>query len=467
MNKEYNKLFNIKSKEILVLLCVCFVQILISGFSWVKGNIVYDICSVISMIAIAFLIYLYQPEIFLKYLWFVIISIWGIVSVFILENGAVVLRGKSSFHYGSLPTYCLGWCVFWATIIIKELRYKIKYMKDDTIKNFDEFNPSDTTMKNIKILAYIAIAWMIICFISIVNKPYFIYGIDRFQYAREFMPQLVSKSMIFLYTLIPIILMIRKKEKKITYIYCGIFTLLNIWCGEKFSGLIILFYFIILAISPVCISEKMIYKTKKTIKIIALALVFLIGIVILQQLVLGLKTSELLEYFQKRIAAQGELWWLMYRGDATGGTHFNEMMDEISILVNQPNGQMSEYNFGIYKLMKLFMNSDWVKYALSRGIRATESTRASFFYYGKIPGLIIGQVLLALLVSFIVNKIIVNCNKRRIVSACGCMYIFKYVITASIMSDFQLLTTKKIILVYIVMAVLGIRGKNNREQKNE
>lgn len=468
MNKEYNKLFNIKSKNILILLCVCFVQILISGLAWVEGNIIYDILSVISILVILFLIYLYQPEIFLKYLWFIIISIWGIVAVFILENGSVVLRGKSSSHYGSLPIYCLGWMVFWITIIFREIKYKIRYINNDNIKNYEDYNPSEITVRNIKILAYIAIIWMSICFVSIINKPYFIYGIDRFQYAKEFMPQLVSKSMMLLYAIIPIILMIRKKEKKIIYLYCGMFILLNIWCGEKFSGIIILFYFIVLSISPICIVEKILYKTKKTIKIILVAISFLIGTVILQQLVLGLQMSELLNYFQKRIAAQGELWWLMYRGDATRGTHFNEIMDEIHVWISQPTGQMSDYNFGIYKLMKLFMKPEWVKYALSRGIRATESTRATFFYYGKIPGLIIGQILLALLISFVVNRIIVNCNLRKIVLACGYMYIFKNIITVSIMSDFQLLTTKRMVLLYIVMSVFSLRGKKTiRSKKNE
>ena len=154
------------------------------------------------------LIYIYQPEIFLKYLWFIIISIWGIVAVFILENGSVALRGKVSYHYGSFPIYSLSWIVFWGVIIIKEINKRVSDIKYEKNYNYNEIVPSKITIKNLKLISYCAIVWMLICFISIINKPYFLYGIDRFQYNKEFMPQIVSKSMQFLYALIPIPLML-------------------------------------------------------------------------------------------------------------------------------------------------------------------------------------------------------------------------------------------------------------------
>ncbi len=81
---------------------------------------------------------------------------------------------------------------------------------------------------------------------------------------------------------------------------------------------------------------------------------------------------------------------------------------------------MSTYDFGIYKLMKKFMKSDWVTYALGINVRATESTRAEFFYYGKTGGLIVGQALLALLICLVVNMTIKQCNRGQL----GCNYLF-------------------------------------------
>ena len=158
----------------------------------------------------------------------------------------------------------------------------------------------------------------------------------------------------------------------------------------------------------------------------------------------------------------------MYSKDASSGMHLKEISDEINVLVNQPSGEMSDYYFGIYKMMKLFMKSDWVKYALANGVRATESTRVTFYYYGKIPGIIIGQAILAIFIFYVVNKIVVNSNQRKWILACGYMYLFKSLITVSIMSDFQLLTTTKMILVYIVLFVFSNKKKLTfRSRKNE
>lgn len=459
------KLYTQRKKIILIIICAFISQLILIGLAGIKGNTVYDVLSILLITVIMIFIYLYQPEIFIKYLWFIIISIWGILAVFILENGSIILRGKQAYHYGSFPTYCLGWIVFWGVIIFCEINKKIK---NSETKNYNEIKPSINTIKNLKIISYFVICWMLICFISIVYKPYFLYGIDRFQYNKEFMPQLVSRSLPYLYAFIPIPLMLRKEEKKLSYLYCGIFILLDFWCGEKFTGLILIFYLIMLTINPICISEEMIKYTKKIIKIIGVLIILLFGIVIVQQFVLGLKMSDISNYFENRIAAQGELWWLTYAKDANQGTHFDEISDEINVLINQPVGKMSDYYFGIYKLMKLFMKADWVKYALTNGVRATESTRATFYYYGKIPGLIIGQLLIGILVAFVVNKIIINCNQRRWLLACGYMYLFKSLITVSIMSDFQLLTTTKMILVYIVLFVFSNKKKLTfRSRKNE
>ena len=468
MDIEYTKLIKQRKRYILTLACIFFMQIMLILVAGNIGNIVYDILSSLMIIIMMLLIYIYQPEIFLKYLWFIIISIWGIVAVFILENGSVALRGKVSYHYGSFPIYSLSWIVFWGVIIIKEINKRVSDIKYEKNYNYNEIVPSKITIKNLKLISYCAIVWMLICFISIINKPYFLYGIDRFQYNKEFMPQIVSKSMQFLYALIPIPLMLRKEDKKLAYIYCGVFTLLNFWCGEKFTGLIIIFYFVMLVINPVYISEKMKKYTKRIIKIIGFLIILLLCIVILQQFILGLKISDISSYFENRIAAQGELWWLMYSKDASNGMHLNEISDEINVLVNQPSGEMSDYYFGIYKMMKLFMKSDWVKYALANGVRATESTRVTFYYYGKIPGIIIGQAILAIFIFYVVNKIVVNSNQRKWILACGYMYLFKSLITVSIMSDFQLLTTTKMILVYIVLFVFSNKKKLTfRSRKNE
>ena len=129
MDIEYTKLIKQRKRYILTLACIFFMQIMLILVAGNIGNIVYDILSSLMIIIMMLLIYIYQPEIFLKYLWFIIISIWGIVAVFILENGSVALRGKVSYHYGSFPIYSLSWIVFWGVIIIKEINKRVSDIK--------------------------------------------------------------------------------------------------------------------------------------------------------------------------------------------------------------------------------------------------------------------------------------------------------------------------------------------------
>lgn len=440
-----------------LLIALLLSQIVIMLFAMGKGTKGCDIASLICFFSTFLVIYAYQPEIFLKYLWHIIVSIWGVIAVYMLENGSVLLRGKTSTHYGSLPTYVLGWLVFWETIVWMEICKKKRYASKQTSPNYNEILPNPSDIRTLKYISCAAIGLICLCFISVANKPYFIYGIDRFQYGQTIMPKIVSDCMLILYAITPVPIMLRKESKWIPITYCTLFILLNAWCGEKFTGLIVIFYYIILATNPLFISKMLSKYIKKIIITIGGVILALLILVVIQQFVLGLKISDISNYFENRIAAQGEVWWLMFAQDATRGMHWDEISDEIDVLINQPKGEMPEYYFGIYKMMKLFLYSDWVKYALNYGARATESTRATFFYYGKIPGLIIGQVLLAILLFFLVNKILESCNNRRWVQACLYMYIMRSAITASIMSDFQLLTTKKMILVYLVLLVVGSR----------
>lgn len=451
MLSERGKINHQKRNILFLLYLFIFIQVTILLFAERKGSVVADIISLITYAFMIILIYYYESEILLKYLWLIIISVWGIVAVFMLENGSVLLRGKHSIHQGSFPVYCFGWLLFWATILWKEISRKVKLSNKSIYVNYTEINVPKSDIQVLKTISYIAIIWTSICFLSVINRPYFLYRIDRFQYRQNLMPWIVSGSMTILYALLPIPIMLRKENKKIPIIYCSIFVLLNVWCGEKFTGLIVIFYFIVLSINPSYVTRQVSKYIKKILVVVGITVCILLIVVGVQQLTLGMSIDNIGNYFKDRIAAQGELWWLMYSEDVDAGMHFNELGDEIDILIHQPEGEMSDYYFGIYKLMKLFMNPEWVTYALANGVRATESTRATFFYYGKMPGLIIGQFLLALLLYFIVNKVIEVCNKRNWIHACLYIHVLRIAITAAIMSDFQLLTTKRITAVYLMI----------------
>lgn len=452
MNKYGNRgrwVTKSSSSLLVALLCVC-VQFILAVFGF--NSIYCDILSIVLYSAMLYTIYRKDTLIISKYLLFVVMSTWSVVAVFFLENGDVVLRGKHSEHFGSLTVYVLGWLVFYFVIVFYELAYQKKAKKINYTIQTRDF--SQRTWKILTYISCLAIILVTGCFLSVCTKPYFLLGIDRFAYSQGgYLSSFVSNMEIWLFALVPVVLIQRKRKKWIPISYLLIFALLLIWIGEKFTGLIILVYFMLLSINPVYVSAQLSNKVKKLLKTFVMIVLGLIITVYINQVAInGVDFSGFLNYFGDRVAAQGELWWLTYEQDYNKGIHLDEIGDELDVLINQPKtSEMSTYDFGIYKLMKKFMKSDWVTYALGINVRATESTRAEFFYYGKTGGLIVGQALLALLICLVVNMTIKQCNKGNWVAIICSMYVLRTVSNASLMSDFQLLTTKRIILVYIII----------------
>lgn len=435
-----------------IILCLLLV---IETFFCFIGSVsaVVDTIMLIIFLMVFLVAYVYDTGFFLKYLWFIVAGVWGVVAVYMLENTDVVLRGKHGCHYGSFPIYVLSWLLFFEFILYLENLNKCKIKKLKVNRNYNDIKIDTNKIIILEIISYLLIIYMFVSFAQVITKPYFILGVDRYSYNESYMPKTVSFAINIFFAFMPIPIMLRKEKKWIPILYSALFALLCAWCGEKFTGLLIILYFVIICLNPVSVGVMMRNKIKKIIKWLGVAIGIMLLVVSLQQIVIG--QQDLGRYFRDRIAAQGELWWLTYGQDYKNGTHMDEVSDELNVLINQPDGKMSNYNFGIYKMMKKFMNSNWVSYALSMGVRATESTRATFYYYGKLWGLFIGQLLLAFVIYRLVNACIRECNSRNWIKAVPFMYILRITITAAIMSDFYLLTQKRIIALYILLIVVG------------
>lgn len=411
-----------------------------------------DLISLLIYFGVLYSIYRKEPQIISKFLFYVIMSSWSVIAVFFLENGNVILRGKRSQHFGSLTVYMFGWLVFYFVIVLYEIITENKRKQIDS-KIGSRFI-LNSEWKTLTYVSYVALLLVVVCFLSVCTKPYFLLGIDRFAYSQAgYISAFVGRLQIWLFALIPVVLLQRKRKKWIPIVYLLIFGLLLFWIGEKFTGLIIMIYFVLLSLNPVRVSEQMSKKMRKILKLFAVFVFGLLITVYINQVAInGYNFSGFINYFGDRIAAQGELWWLTYEQDHNSGVHLDEIGDELNVLIHQPKtAEMINYDFGIYKLMKKFMKSEWVTYALGLNVRATESTRADFFYYGKTIGIIVGQISLALLISFWVNFAIRQCNEGNWISTICSMYVLRIISNVSLMSDFQLLTTKRIILVYIII----------------
>ncbi len=419
-----------KSKSLLysaiaLSLSVCSLISLIGSKSFV-----WDLVSLMCWALLVFVGYFVLPEIFTKYLHFWVMSTWAILAVYFLENGNVVLRGEYSYHYGSLPIYLLSWLIFFSSIFCLEIRHKNRLAKKQDARFSKDQNMEVSVSKPGKMVMYISylmLALLVMCFLSIANKPYFLLDVDRFAYKKIATPWFVSMLSPWFYCFIPVVMMTRKRDKKVSLIYLALLGALCVWQGEKFSGLLRMIFYVMISVSPQYVGMFVKRHIRKIIKIVAMVVLSLLLIVVAQQILLyDSDLAMLSDYFEDRLAAQGELWWLTYRSDVHSGWHLDEINDEVSIWIHQPDtSDMEDYNFGIYKLMKKFMNSNWVSYSLPLGIRATEATRAFFFYYGKTAGLVVGQALLGVLVYFVVSKCSYYSNRNNLLKAVLYLYVLQ------------------------------------------
>ncbi len=122
------------------------------------------------------------------------------------------------------------------------------------------------------------------------------------------------------------------------------------------------------------------------------------------------------EYFSERVSQQGQLWWRIY--DLYGGNiHPDEFVNEINAFFegDKPNQECIGAKNGIYKVMYLCAPETVVTNKLSTGSRYIQADYAVVYYYFGVLGVIIYSVLMAIIVSRIVNLFILALKKKEFI----------------------------------------------------
>ena len=413
-----------------------------------NGNIFIDTVCIISYIALMLSILKLDSRQLIKYFFFIFVSSWSVLAVFLMENGTVIVAGDTAKHYDSFVLYNLSWLVYYLTIIILEMknnRNSFDIRKDYKIK------PEKTSTKEtMRLILIVATVVALIAFLSIITKPYFIFGVDRIAYANSgAMPAWLNGHVGFFSLMIPLAVCVLENDKVIPIAYTILFVLLNIWVGEKFSGIFLGLYFFMFSYVGLYGFKINVKLIKKIMFIVGILLLVLVGLVYFQMTVI--QGRDFGHYFIERISANGYIWWLTYANDAGRGLHLNELGDELYPFITNLSGKMSDYNFGIYKLMKLYYSPERWQPMLEYGFRGAESTRATFYYYGKIPGLILGQVILGFLTYFVSSKCYKYLRQANYIKIIFGFYVLRNFIAVYSMSDFYLLLDTKVIIAYIIL----------------
>lgn len=413
-------------------------------------NIAYD-CLLIDLISFAsyalmmVIVFLYAPELIIKYLSFVITSSWTVVALFVLENRqGIVVGNMFSEHSGSLPPYVFGWIVFYCSLKIYENNTKkcTNISLNAEIKTVTPY------------LIYAALGLAILCFVLVVRHPSFLLGVNRFGYRDSVQSEISRNLYKYAIPLTPIMILNRKKYKKECICFILALIAYNLWIGEKYGGFFHILSLSVLGLIPNRQPLKLKKYFKRIIVFAGMILASLLIIVYFQRMVVN-PNEDYFAYLSERIASQGLTWWATYKEDKDQGWHLEEIGDELEVMIHEPEGKWIDYNHGIYKQMKLFQNPSKVRSMLNARVRAAESTRATFFYYLKYLGIIICQIGGAYIAFRLSNSILLTISRGKLLLSYFYALLFRFFYQAFTQSDFYLMTTKTAIL--CVAAIIFIK----------
>lgn len=448
-----------KRKQEHDLLFLNFILLMINGMIVLLGfnSNISDIFVLSLYIFFMLDIYMIKPLLIIKYITVFFSASWAVVAVLFLETMNIAIDGRVSARSGAFSTYVFGWLVFFYIIIFLEVRKKKNFRRTWREKKIIRCSNKNRNVHTLSLIVFVMILLEMVVLASIITKPYYRYNVDRFVYARTIMPSWIAGHLGFFTLFIPLACVIWKYHKCLTVGYIGLLFWINIWAGERFTGLFLIVFFMCVTFIGEfgeSIELKEVILKKIRIAIIAIAMIVLSfgGLVYIQMRILGRKN---ISYFTERISAQGYLWWLTYLNDSAKGFHLNELTDELYPFISHLSGNMAEYNFGIYKIMKLYQVPARWHNMLDYGIRGTEATRATFYYYGKIPGLILGQVIMALCFYWILKLCIRHIKNRNAIQMVLSFYILRNYLALYSMSDFYLAVKPTMIICYLGLILLG------------
>lgn len=399
----------------------------------------------------------FERDIFLKYLFFFVMIAWGGLSVFVIDNFKLYLPNLltfSTYSYAFAPLMIAEETFFVAIFFLEhgnngEKITKIISSTDNHIRK----RPSGSYDLIYKEIIFLAIIISAVFVVEIISKNYYLSGYaTRFDY--QLNTHVISFSFFgFLPFFIPFFALYSNKKMGTISITVFILFYLSylILIGQKFTP-----FFQTLCLLLICYIIPFKYNyIKNNYKKILKCLVVGAGLFIFFswiQMVIERESIELgsLQLFNRLFNGQGDVWWGIYSRYTGAGIHISEIGDELNALSSSSIGQ-ANYNFGIYKMMRLIAPDPVIQSYASKGARFTNSTNASVYYYFGIWGLILFSLLKAIILHYITNKIILCCVKGEGFMAMVWCFLRDYWISFCFMSAFDLLFRKTPLLFILIV----------------
>ena len=407
-----------------------------------------------------FFIYKQNSQMIIKYLFMFVMFTYHIISVFLAENTVVYFNNllKTSYHSGAfLPLLTSYMLVFLILLILEQ-------NKRSNLLNAKNIEKKGTNIKIGKFVLSKKIRVRIFTIILILTTIFIIFrlrnigfysmnSIDRFAYRDQVFNGIDEKFYTYIAWFLPIPLMgLNLKMKKLSYIFFGLFCFYLIWVGDKFGSLFSAFYFFVLiGWGTKNIDKRMLRKIMILITTVVTVLMIFISAQVYYE---RGSWSEVPVYFNNRlIGGQSDLWWGVYSKEKNASLRVSEFGDEVKAIISQPDN-IIDYNFGIYKMMRVTAPNWVVNNYLSRGARFAASTQATLFYYFKYIGLYVGSILMAVLYFFVVNSAINAYRRNDLIRSVIYTMLISKSIQLTTMSDITMLGNTTTLLGILILIIL-------------
>lgn len=456
-NKENNKFIYFLINGILIMLC-CFLN----------NSIITDYVCAIIFIQFYIVSLFFNIEILWKYIFLHYYISTGIISVFLCDTTKVYLYElcETTSFSGAFPILAFFYWIFFTFLIVFDKKTSIKIdnkCKSIVIKNISL--KDDTVFK-----LTIAFIFMIglVFFALVAKKPAFLYGIDRFSYAKMYLPKWMIKLHLLPMMISPLLVVCLIKNKNysmikkfkvfiITYLP---YILYEIWIGQRFQS----FFMLIWSSMPLIIDSLKNKKIsfKKQIGIICTILIILFGFVFLYS---HQRNTEIDKLLSMRLVEQGQLWWKLYSNEKNNNTESKDIMDEINAIINSIFDKGESKDFGVYRLMYLTTPRNVVIGKLSTGSRyASLGFELAYYYCGYI-GIIIVALFGAKLFTILSNCFIYNVERGNIVLSMIYLRILQKSLSAYCQGDWHSMFSTSSLICYcvIIMVALFKRKRINKK----
>lgn len=344
-----------------------------------------------------------KPELCVKYFpfWFTIIA--NIFGVAVCEFGNVELVELVTVsHYtGSLPLIILSRWLFVVCLVLADSLFFHECGIQATTHKLNEHS------KWVNILAIISLMFFVAALVDVTRFPSArISGINRFVWDSTytdslFLPSIVTSNLVHLVFFSA--LATRFGNKKIGIVGTLLFVIYLFWTGEKFGGYFQVFYLYLWAFFDIFLN----IGVKKLRLAVAGCLVVLLcftGVAVFIQGFSSSNTYSGTQFLTNRLAQQGQLWWKTY--EQTHEPHISEFSNEIDVILHGDSTEANNHigsKQGMYMIMYYTAPSDVIDKKLSTGSTYSEAGYAVCLYYFGVAGPLVFSIVMAILISFLVN----------------------------------------------------------------